>query len=80
MSIEELERAKESFIRRKQMSKYVTASAGIEGDTLDIGLFMEYTISLFKDQSDEMAELRKELAQKEDAIVVDDKTKVGGTD
>jgi len=38
----------------------------------DISKFMQTTIDLFKDQSDEIANLRQELAKKEDVIDVNE--------
>ena len=38
----------------------------------DLVEFMKYTISVFKSQSKEIADLRKELAKKEDAIDIGD--------
>ncbi len=61
MSIEKLEKAKEYFLNVDKFN-----------DREAIDWFMKFTINIFKDQSDEIAELKKELAQKEDAIDIGD--------
>lgn len=60
MSIKKLEEIREIFKDR------------INLDMLNIGIFMGYVISLLKDQSDQIADLRQELAEKEDAINIGD--------
>jgi len=44
----------------------------IGGSKILISRFMESTIDTFKDQSDEIANLRQELAKKEDVIEVNE--------
>ena len=58
MSIEDLEKDYESYILRPSFSQH------------HIGMFMQHTIAIFKDQSDIIADLRKELSQKEDVIIL----------
>ena len=58
MSIEKLEKTYVNYIQRPRQSGHY------------IGMFMQYTIDTFKEQSDMIAELRQELAQKEDSINV----------
>jgi len=45
----------------------------------NISIFMQTAIDTFKDQSDMIANLRQELAKKEDVIEVNN-IKIGGTD
>lgn len=67
MSIEDLEKIRETF---KDRNNY---------DMLRIGLFMEYTIDLFKDLITDLQQFNKELAKKENAIDVNN-IKIGETD
>ena len=66
MSIEDLEQDYQSYILRPNFSEHY------------IGIFMQHTIDTLKDQSDMIADLRKELAQK-DSIDVSD-IKIGLND
>ena len=61
MSIEKLEKDYENYILRPSFSQH------------HIGMFIQHTINTFKDQSDMIADLYKELAQKENIIDVNDK-------
>ena len=67
MSIEKLEKTYVDYIQRPRQYQHY------------IGMFMQYTINVLKDQSDMIADLRKQLAQKEDKIDVKD-IKVGLND
>ena len=58
MNIETLEKDYENYILRPSFSQH------------HIGMFMQHTINILKDQSDMIADLRKELAQKEDVITL----------
>ena len=49
------------------------------GENVNLNIFFEEVINTFKDQSDELADLRQELAKREDAIDYDN-IKIGGTD
>ena len=67
MSIDKLEKTYVDYVNRPRQYQHY------------IGMFMQYTIAMFKEQSDIIADLRQQLAQKEDAIDVND-IKIGGTD
>ena len=58
MNIEKLEEDYENYILRPSFSQH------------HVGMFMQHTINIFKDQSDMIADLRKELAQKEKEDVI----------
>ena len=60
MNLHEIEKDYENYILRPSFSQH------------HIGMFMQHTINIFKDQSDMIADLRKELAQKENIIDVND--------
>jgi len=66
MSIEKLEKIFDDYYYRSQSA-------------LNIGKFMLMIIDTFKDQSDMIANLRQELAKKEDCIDYNN-IKVGGND
>jgi len=77
MGIEGLEKIHKNYIKtifnKKSKVQIVTTNSS------HLILFMQEVIDTFKDQSDEIANLRQELAKKEDVIEVND-IKVGGTD
>ena len=64
MSIKKMEEIKDGFLHfdNEGNSRYLQN----EADMLDIALFMQETINTLKEQSDAIADLRKELAKKED--------------
>jgi len=62
-----------------QVSYHETCKNRIDYESEKINQFMQTTIDTFKDQSDEIANLRQELAKKEDVIEVNE-IKIGGTD
>lgn len=68
MSIEKLEEIIDKYIEDYQ-----------NGITANLNVFSYEVISTFKDQSDMIADLRQELAKKEDKIDVNN-IKIGGTD
>jgi len=79
MSIEKLEKTKKSFTERYNFIRTQEPLREIMYSLLDVQNYMVETINTFKDQSDEIANLRQELAKKEDIIDVNE-IKVGGTD
>jgi len=60
MNIEKLEKTYVDYIQRPRQYQHY------------IGMFMQYTIDVLKDQSDMMADLQKQLAKKENTIDVKD--------
>ena len=61
MSIKQLEEIKDDYHKR-------VGGTTIKHEDLYIKQFMQRTITTFKEQSDMIADLRQELAQKQDAI------------
>lgn len=77
MSIKGLERISKVYDSESDISE--TSVFNENNKSILIHYFMKSVVEIFKDQSDEIADLRQELAKKEDAFSVDD-VKVGGTD
>ena len=65
MSIHELEKDYENYILRPSFSQH------------HIGMFMQHTINMFKDQSDMIADLKKHIAETE---IDFNNIKIGGND
>jgi len=79
MSIEKLEKTKKSFTERYNFIRTQEPLREIIYSLLDVQNYMREVVNTFKDQSDEIANLRQELAKKEDCIDYDN-IKVGGND
>ena len=60
MTLHELEKDYENYILRPSFSQH------------HIGMFMQHTINILKDQADMIADIYKELAQKENVIDVNE--------
>ena len=67
MSIKDLEDDYQSYVLNPSYSPH------------HIGMFMQHTIDILKDLTQEQQNLYKELAQKQDVIDIDT-IKIGGTD
>jgi len=72
MSIEKLEKTKESFTERYNFIRTQEPLREIIYSLLDVQNYMREVIDTLKDQSDEIANLRQELAKKEDIIEVNE--------